>query len=117
MSGLQGTYPYAAPELLKGFSVRGTDQFALAITVCQLIMGHRPFRKIDPAQRAVPAIPIDFTRLRESEYPVLARALTPHPASRWPSCQAFLAAFRQALEGAPRQPLVRDRDSEVQLAG
>jgi serine/threonine-protein kinase len=90
--GWKGTLPYAAPELFNGAAVPGTDQFALAVTFCEVVMGERPFFK-GPSPTG---LPVDLTRLREREYPILARALHPYPSSRWPSCQAFLAALRKA---------------------
>jgi serine/threonine-protein kinase len=112
--GWKGTLPYAAPELFEGHATAGTDQYSLAVTVCELIMGRRPFLEGDPAQRKPTVCPIDLTKLRVHEFPVISRALHPHPSARWPSCQAFLAAFRRAAE-TPRAPLVRQRDSEVRL--
>jgi serine/threonine protein kinase len=92
----RGTPPYAAPELYRGAATVGTDQYALAVTFCELCMGDRPFWKRDWKAGAPAGLPIDLTKLREHELPVLTRALHPHPSSRWPSCQAFLAALRAA---------------------
>jgi serine/threonine protein kinase len=112
--GWKGTLPYAAPELFHGHATRGTDQFALAVTACDLIMGERPFFKVGPEGRPPDGIPIDLTRLRQQEFPVISRALHPHPTSRWPSCREFMAALRRAME-TPRKPLVRARHSEARL--
>jgi hypothetical protein len=40
--------------------------------------------------------------VREHEIPVISRALQPHPGSRWPSCRAFVAALRQAMQTKTR---------------
>jgi serine/threonine-protein kinase len=96
--GWKGTLPYAAPELFNGAAVPGTDQYALAVTFCEVVMGDRPFWKGDLTGRSPTSLPIDLTKLREKEYPVLVRALHPYPSSRWPSCRAFLQALRKAVE-------------------
>jgi serine/threonine-protein kinase len=94
-SGWRGTPPYAPPELYGGSATRGTDQYALAVTFCELCMGDRPFWH--PASHGAPSgIPIDLTKLRECEVHIITRALHPHPSLRWPSCQAFVGALRQA---------------------
>lgn len=93
----KGTRPYAAPELFAGSAVVGTDQFALAVTFCELVMGDRPFLRDEPAGPAA-GLPIDMTRLRDSELPVIARALHPYPSARWPSCKAFAQALRKAIK-------------------
>lgn len=95
--GWKGTIPYAAPEMFNGSGVPGTDQFALAVTYCELVMGDWPFwQRNDP--KAPPAgSPIDLTKLPEAEFPVIARALHAYPSMRWPSCRAFVAALRKAV--------------------
>ncbi len=95
-AGWKGTLPYAAPELFNGSAARGTDQFSLAVTFCELVMGERPFLKRDPNLSSPMGPPIDMTKLREREFPVIARALHPFPSSRWPSCKAFVQALRSA---------------------
>ena len=102
-NGWRGTWPYAAPELYYGRPAPGTDQYALAITYCQLVMGSRPFwpgaRPSDP-----PASPaIDLTKVRDGEVCVLARALHAQPSLRYPNCRAFIDALHKAMV-APRTP-------------
>jgi serine/threonine protein kinase len=94
--GWKGTLPYAAPELYNGSATRGTDQYALAVTFCELVMGDRPFFKTDGKQPPPVGMPLDMTKLREREFPVIVRALHPYPSSRWPSCKAFMQALRKA---------------------
>lgn len=94
--GWRGTPPYAAPELFKGQAAAGTDQYALCITFLRLCAGDRPFWKSDPGATPPAGLPIDLTKLRDKEIPIITRALHPHPGSRWPSCQAFLQALRDA---------------------
>lgn len=100
----KGTLPYAAPELYRGQATVGTDQFALAVTYCELCAGDRPFFRATPAPDGPPSMPIDLTKIREREVPILSRALHPHPTSRYPSCRAFLAALREAIR-TPRRPI------------
>lgn len=102
--GWKGTHPYAAPELFNGAGVPGTDQYALAVTFCELVMGERPFWQGHAGSRPPTGLPIDLTKLRDKEFPVIARALHPYPSARWPSCTAFIEALRKVVElprGAP----------------
>jgi serine/threonine-protein kinase len=86
-----GTLDYAAPEVFQGRISDHTDQYALAITFCQLRSGKLPFhdtpRTFNPQyQRPSP----DLTILPPSERPILARALAHVPQERWPTCREFL---------------------------
>jgi serine/threonine protein kinase len=94
----RGTPPYAAPELFKGQAATGTDQFALCITFLRLCSGERTFWKTNSADAPPSGLPIDLTKVRERELPILTRALHPHPGSRWPSCQAFIQALRDSSQ-------------------
>lgn len=95
--GWKGTRPYAAPELYKGQAVTGTDQFALCITFLKLCTGERSFRPIESSDAPPVGLPVDLSKIREREIPIISRALHPQPTSRWPSCQAFIQALRNAL--------------------
>jgi serine/threonine protein kinase len=95
-SGCRGTPPYAAPELYRGQAAVGTDQYALCITFLKLCTGNRSFWPNLPEDAPPVGLPVDLSKLREREVPVIARALHPQPGSRWPSCQAFLEALRDA---------------------
>lgn len=86
--------PFAAPEQAAGEVSPRSDQYALAITFCTLVMGDRPFRKAGGGA-------LDLNKLRETELPVLARAVDPDPERRWPTCTGFVAALRTAVH-APR---------------
>jgi serine/threonine-protein kinase len=111
----KGTPPYAAPELYRGQATVGTDQYALAVTFLELCAGDRPFWKTEAGDGAPVGLPIDLTKLRERELPVFTRALHPQPAARWPSCQAFIAALREATH-ATRPPLtIRSRPARPSL--
>lgn len=95
-SGWRGTVPFAAPELYRGAAVTGTDQFALAVTFCLMVMGERALWPGDPASRPPSGPPLDLTKVRECELTVLSRALHPYPSSRYPSCRAFVQELRRA---------------------
>jgi serine/threonine protein kinase len=91
----RGTLPYAAPELYRGKASVHTDQYALAVTFCELSIGPRCFFPLDP-KPGPPKMPIDLTKLRENEYRIISRALAPNWTDRWPSCRTFLRALRTA---------------------
>jgi serine/threonine protein kinase len=103
-NGWRGTPPFAAPELYSGQATAGTDQFALCITFLRLCAGDRPFWSSPSMDGPPTGLPVDLTKLRERELPIITRALHPHPASRWPNCQAFIRALREVCQSA-RPPL------------
>lgn len=92
--GWRGTLPYAAPELYRGRPSSSTDQFALAVTYCDLVAGERMLREADTVDGL--NVPVDLGKARGRERPVLARALSADPTLRWPSCRAFVSALREA---------------------
>lgn len=102
--GWKGTLPYAAPEMYGGAATLGTDQFALAVTFCELVMGSRPFWPGSLAGHPPNGLPIDLTKLREKECHVITRALHPYPSSRYPTCRAFVEALGKATS-LPRESL------------
>jgi serine/threonine protein kinase len=115
--GWRGTPPYAAPELFNGQAVAGTDQFALCITFLRLCAGDRPFWNTEPADAPPSGLPVDLTKLREREIPVITRALHPHPGSRWPSCQAFIQALRDCSQSNRPTHSFRSRGARPALRG
>jgi serine/threonine-protein kinase len=100
----RGTPPYAAPELFKGQATIGTDQFALCITFLRLAAGDRPFWSSQPVDAPPSGFPVDLTKLRERELPIIVRALHPHADSRWPNCRTFIQALREIAQSC-RPPL------------
>lgn len=92
-----GTYPYAAPEVLQGRLSDQTDQYALAVTYCQIRGGRLPFPDVgrDLPGNAPP--PPDLTMLPEAERPILQRALAPAPLDRWPSCRELIAQLERLV--------------------
>jgi hypothetical protein len=117
------TMPYAAPEYFRGCTSRRSDQYALAVTYCQLRGGRAPFAGTT-AQIAFGHLchAPDLSSLPEPERPIVARALAKAPEARWPDCRSFVATL-QALasgqdgtipDGLPRPP--RDDDDDDRFA-
>lgn len=106
------TLYYAAPELLRGNISQWTDQYALAVTWCQLRGGQLPFTG-SPAEirRGHLDRPPDLSMLPEVERPVVARALAKNPQERWPTCRAFIKAlvdsYRGVAPAAPSAPAIQ----------
>lgn len=86
-----GTTAYSAPELFQGRISHRSDQYSLAVTWCQLRTGRFPFPD-SPArfERSYVRPMPDLSGLPERERPIVARALAPTAAARWPSCEAFI---------------------------
>jgi serine/threonine protein kinase len=92
-----GTFPYAAPEVLRGQLSDRTDQYALAVTYCQLRGGRLPFADAPEVPWSGSAPPPDLTMLSEPEQPVVRRALAAAPVERWPSCREFIAQLEKTV--------------------
>ena len=96
--GRAGTPAYAAPEVFRGQRSRWTDQYALAVSYCELRGGRLPFRDTPDRFRARYVRPQpDLSMVSPAERPVLARALARTPQDRWPSCGDLLARLAAAL--------------------
>ena len=98
--GWRGTPPYAAPELFNGQVSNRTDQYALAVTWCELCEGEAVFNPSLTTDSGSPTLPIELMRLPAGEARVIARALHPQPALRYPSCQALMLELQQAYRGS-----------------
>jgi serine/threonine protein kinase len=97
----RGRSRYAPPELHRGQPAPGTDQYALAVTYLLLVTGERIF--CTGASAATPeALPVDLAQVPDNELPVITRGLHTQPSARWPSCQDFIGALRQAVRAAPQ---------------
>ena len=108
--GMAGTPYYMAPEQFLGQPTNAAaDQFSFCVTAYKAITGEHPFAgdSFETLARAV-----SEGRLRHARPPkrlprwlftVLRRGLAVHPADRYPSMQALLAA----LAAGPRQARVR----------
>jgi serine/threonine-protein kinase len=102
-----GTAGYLSPEQAGGEPVGpASDRYALGVVAFELLAGSRPFTSESPAGEAAAhvygAIPSASERrptLPADVNPVFERALAKDPAARFPSCGAFVAALREAVEG------------------
>lgn len=107
LKGWRGTLRYAAPEMYRGRASPTTDQFALAVAYCDLVAGERLLVLPEGANTG-PFAPVDLNKVRTRERPVLARALSPDPTRRWPSCRSFINSLREvALPARPPKPSTR----------
>jgi serine/threonine-protein kinase len=101
-----GTPEYMAPEMLLGEDYGGgVDQYALAVTVYELLSGRVPFAGHTPGailmqqtsgqatalHRLVPSVSRELSA-------AVARALARHPKERFATCVAFA---QEALRGLP----------------
>ena len=104
-----GTADYISPEQIKGEPVDGrADQYALACTAFELLVGAPPFRRDDVlaviyAQTSEPPPPLTSQRpdLPSAAEEVFATALAKAPADRYATCQDFADALAEALGLAP----------------
>jgi serine/threonine protein kinase len=87
---------YAPPELFAGTAARNGDQFSLAVIYCELLTGCHPFAGRAAEAGATP----DLGRLPEGDRDVIARALSPDPLKRWPSCTDLVRALAGDGPGA-----------------
>lgn len=93
-----GTLAYTAPEVFQGWLSDRTDQYALAISYCQLRGGRLPFTDSPTTfdthyTRPTP----DLSMLSPGEQPIIARALDPVPQGRWPSCGDLMARLTRSV--------------------
>lgn len=113
-----GTPEYMAPELIMGEPFDGrVDQYALAITVYEVLCGRRPFE--DEAKTKVlvlhttkpPPSPTEFRpEIPDSLATAILKGLAKAPGARYPSC----VALAQAVALAAADGLVR-RDNRVRV--
>jgi serine/threonine protein kinase len=93
------TLHYAAPETLQNQSPhRSTDQYALAVSYCELRTGELPFREPrNPAAVMYAHLhgALDFSKLPEAERRVIARATATSPGDRYESCSEMAEALSQ----------------------
>jgi hypothetical protein len=89
---------YAPPEAILGMTCRSYDQYSLALTFCELVLGHIPFREygrnlqLDRLHGKM-----DLRGLPEELQPEIRKALSPGPSERFQSCTEFVTAMRDAL--------------------
>ena len=104
-----GTAGYLSPEQAQGAAATpASDRYGLAVVAFELLAGSRPFENDSPTAEAAAHAHALVPRLSELARgipppvdDVFTRALAKDPERRFPSCVAFVAALRVALEGAP----------------
>lgn len=93
-----GTLQYTAPEVFQGKLSDWTDQYALAVTYCQLRGGRLPFADTPGSFKRHYTRPApDLSMLTEAEQAVIARALLPIPQDRWPTCTDMMSELARVL--------------------
>ncbi len=109
-----GSPVYMAPEQALGQPTGpSADQYALASTVHEALVGEPPFGRgsaievvVRKARGTAPSAREKCPALPEACAAALARALSTDPAQRFPWCVAFVEAFRAGLASAPTQAFV-----------
>jgi serine/threonine protein kinase len=88
---------YTAPELLQGAVSRFSDQYSLAIVYQELLTGVRPIDGANARQLMMQHLQgePDTSPLPSSDRATVARALSKAPASRFPSCAAFVQVLSE----------------------
>ncbi|MBY0525641.1 MAG: DUF1080 domain-containing protein [Gemmataceae bacterium] len=90
------TVSYAPPEFFRGQTSARSDQYALAVTYCQLRGGRLPFGgSIAEMTAGHLSMAPDLSFLPEEERPAVARALAKNPDERWSSCREFVKALAE----------------------
>jgi serine/threonine protein kinase len=110
---------YAAPETFAGQVTLFSDQYSLAVTYHELLMGELPItaKSVREMMLLVTTTEPDLYSLQEADRPILARALAKEPRERYPSCMAFIEALEAA--GPPpsgSHPVARPKASAYEFA-
>jgi hypothetical protein len=116
-----GSAPYLAPERLRGAPTSpAVDLYALGATLYHLLTGRPPYAARDPSEllaRVDAGLPPPVSAAASGVPPavdeLVARALAPDPADRYPSAEAFraaIAAARRAAEGRTGEVVAPRRD-------
>jgi serine/threonine-protein kinase len=100
----KGQVRYLAPELVAGeTATAASDQFAFAITLAELLTGHRPYPDGKPWQlAAILRAGPNLDGITEDLRAILTTALAIDPAERFPSVEAMRLALADAQATRPR---------------
>jgi formylglycine-generating enzyme required for sulfatase activity len=117
--GTAGTPRFAAPEVWGGKTSKHSDQFALAVSWCQLRGARLPF--VGDDWRAVAwsicnGTP-DLSMIPEAERPAVARALEKDPDRRWPSCREFVEALHSSAGAGGTLRRIQDTPEPLDCTG
>jgi serine/threonine-protein kinase len=95
-----GTAEYCAQEVFQGNLSEWSDQFSFAVTYHVLRTGAFPYPPPPPKDqlRGYHRPEPDLSCLTPAERPILARALSPIPQNRYPTCLDLMASLLQALD-------------------
>jgi hypothetical protein len=101
-----GTPEYMAPELIMGESFDGrVDQYALAVTVYEILCGRRPFESdaktkllVLHTSKAPPRLSEVYPAIPEQLSQVVLIGLAKEPSERYANCVALAAAVSRTLE-------------------
>ena len=110
-----GTPAYMAPEMALGKPYDGRiDQYALAVTVYELLAGRLPFEGPTPSaillkqtSEAPPRLDKLCPRVSSAVADAVPSRIAKEPAKRYPTCTAFAQAIHRAAQGK----------AEVQVTG
>jgi serine/threonine-protein kinase len=102
---IEASLPYAAPELLRGRPPSAlTDQYALACTATELLIGSPPFSAATPMglmyahlTKPPPSYSHKIAWAPRQFDSVMHRALAKMPESRYDSCSEFVAELSRTL--------------------
>jgi len=105
---VMGTPEYMSPELIMGEDWNhNVDQFALGVTVYEMLCGHPPIQASSPAAVLVKLTTEKFPQLFESNplvprevSGIVMKALARDPAQRWANCRTFAEHYHSAIERA-----------------
>jgi serine/threonine-protein kinase len=103
---IEASLPYSAPELLQGRAPSAaTDEYALACTAFELIVGSPPFTAttsmalVDEHLHAQPPkVSRKLDWLRHAFDSIMAKALAKDPDNRYESCSEFVSLIAKTLQ-------------------
>ena len=108
--GREGTLEFCAPEVFRGHVSNHSDQYALAVSYCQIRGGRLPFNDTpDSFDRKYVRPRPDLTMLTLAERPLIARALDPVPQNRWPSCKVLFSRLSQFFCEVPDPRVIKPK--------
>ncbi len=119
-----GTPEYMAPELIMAEPFDGRiDQYALAVTVYQMLAGRRPFEANSPTAclvlqttREAPPLSLVEPRIPRGVSEAVVRALSKDPGRRFLTCAAFADAVVKSAASPHSRPTGRSaRSDQVRL--